>query len=897
MKSNESSRTVIKGKNQKSNITIQKETISLLNSTDSPSISIYPPKLIFPQIYPHSLVQKKILIPNSGMEIEEFTVNLTKGTPFSVPVTNISISPGQTYATLVTYNPKEVGIYNAMLVFDGKVQLSVPLSGTCVQSPLEIPPPSSDKWIFTSNETEQIIEFTNKDLAKSLSVICATDCQAFTVYPMHFEIASASSANVTIRYDPRKPVTKNPSLTIQCSQSGDSIVIPLTIAPPKPTIVVDFGKSVVNQVLTQTIQISSTNETPIVALPFSYVDNPDSPPNEMTFEFISSTPGDFQCLVKLHNLNIQLKATAIEQPFSLKIPPTFPKKPFFIHNTSDANISVSLSGKGLIFSKKSFNIPANSIEAVSAEINGSFDGKINVQWESKDGKFNNELSLQPTETTELLETESIIPTSSFQSKSEIKKPPSRFDLEPMTVETPFVLFPSGSNKFNLLIKGDQNFTIMAPSCIKVPSNYAPNQEIPIQVLSDENIFTTLEVSNDIDTISIPVISLNQKSNINIPENLKLTQLGQNYSGQLVLQNNGPRSAFVAFTAQPNSSEDVTVDPLCAIIEPNSKQIFDITSTGKTSIIVYSCDELIRQMRTIVSPNDYFAKCIENNNDELSNTAKNVIKMCGKKDILNLFKKNMNKNILSLETKGEKELITFTPEKLVFLGNEAKIANIINMSSKDQKFTISSSSPFVCIEPLSGIVPAYSSFSLKISLLRMIDASLTIKCGNTVIDASIICNSRDKTTSATIRSQTSPQKESDEYTEEEEYVDNMKILPSKNRTLKHEQKKTKIETIQRKSSLVVNENTTLEFPLCRPGTLRRAQLKIANKSKHAIEVNAKCDLPFSCPVSTFTIEGRSFVLFPVHFTPMDEGNYSAELILQTDNERSVHVQMTGECRNQ
>ena len=96
------------------------------------------------------------------------------------------------------------------------------------------------------------------------------------------------------------------------------------------------------------------------------------------------------------------------------------------------------------------------------------------------------------------------------------------------------------------------------------------------------------------------------------------------------------------------------------------------------------------MRNVVSPNDYFAKCIQSDVNELPSNAERIIKMCNKKDIINMFKKNLTKTVLSLDTKETNEdLVTFTPDKMIFTGNEQKIANIINMSPKDQKFSVTS----------------------------------------------------------------------------------------------------------------------------------------------------------------------------------------------------------------
>ena len=896
----ESSRRVFKGRSGKTSVTIQQEELASFDLDNSPSISIFPQKLTFPQIYPNAISQKKILIPNSGMTQEAFDVSITKGTPFSIPITKLSIDPGQTYATIVTYNPKEIGSHNAMLLFSGNVQLRVPLSGTCVASPLEIPPLSSDQWIFTSKQTERIIKFGNKDLAKSLSVIIATDCQAFTAYPLNFKIGSASSADVTIRYDPSKPVTKNPTLAIQCSQSGDSIIIPLIITEPRPMIVVDFGKSVINQTIRQSISLSSNNEKPIVPQPFYYVD--EASDNEMIFEFNSSIAGEFQCVVKLRDIDLQLKGVALDAPFSLNIPQTFPKKPFFIHNNSDSLIHVKISAKGLIFSANSFDIPPNSVQTISAEVNGKTDGKVNVEWESNEGKFNKILSLEPTDETELLETESMLTSGSFQSKQKtktiIKKQSNTEEDEeeedkignessstqeeeeyvPLTTETPFISLDKQTNEFNIAINGTKSFDIQAPEFIKVPSKCRPNSEIPIQILTNENIFCKLKVTNEKEKLEIPIISLNQQSKLVFQNSLLMKQIGTGFTGKLIVKNEGLKPGFITFSSAPNSNVEVSVDPLCAVIKPKSKCSFEFSACEQASIVAFTCDEVVRQMRKVVSPSDFFSTCIEQQVDELKPKEIRVIKMYPKKEILKIAKKNITKTEITLNTKEtDEQLITLTPEKLIFAGIESKTANLLNMTSMRQSFSITSSSPFVCIEPLSGVIDPYQSFTLKVSMLKRMDATVTVKCGDTVLTTEVVCTSKE----------TNDIKRSIE----QEISDNQQ-----QHYVQKEKKQSRINK-DTKPSLLIQQKEDILFPICRPGTLRRAQLKVANKSKHPVIVQANCNIPFSCPVPSFTIEPHSYVLLPVHFAPLSAGKYTDELILQTNNNSVSRINLQGSCYDQ
>ena len=55
-------------------------------------------------------------------------------------------------------------------------------------------------------------------------------------------------------------------------------------------------------------------------------------------------------------------------------------------------------------------------------------------------------------------------------------------------------------------------------------------------------------------------------------------------------------------------------------------------------------------------------------------------------------------------------------------------------------------------------------------------------------------------------------------------------------------------------------------------MKRAQIKIVNKSGHETSIKVEINYPFICPTQEFSINAFSYVLCPIHFHPREEGDF-------------------------
>jgi hypothetical protein len=96
------------------------------------------------------------------------------------------------------------------------------------------------------------------------------------------------------------------------------------------------------------------------------------------------------------------------------------------------------------------------------------------------------------------------------------------------------------------------------------------------------------------------------------------------------------------------------------------------------------------------------------------------------------------------------------------------------------------------------------------------------------------------------------------------------------------------------SLSEIELSQLEFPDCVPGMIRRAQLRVTNRTNQVVSMMPETSDPFVCAVSEFDIEPMSFVLVPIRFVPREPGHYEGHLILSSSSRRTSTVRLIGNC---
>jgi hypothetical protein len=95
--------------------------------------------------------------------------------------------------------------------------------------------------------------------------------------------------------------------------------------------------------------------------------------------------------------------------------------------------------------------------------------------------------------------------------------------------------------------------------------------------------------------------------------------------------------------------------------------------------------------------------------------------------------------------------------------------------------------------------------------------------------------------------------------------------------------------------IVSQGDLVAFPECEIGSLRRARVKVVNRTKKVSEIHASVKAPFICPVTQFTVERQSFVLFPIHFGPQKKGRYEGVVEFVTSTGKKTLIEVRGICQ--
>jgi hypothetical protein len=103
-----------------------------------------------------------------------------------------------------------------------------------------------------------------------------------------------------------------------------------------------------------------------------------------------------------------------------------------------------------------------------------------------------------------------------------------------------------------------------------------------------------------------------------------------------------------------------------------------------------------------------------------------------------------------------------------------------------------------------------------------------------------------------------------------------------------------EGVASRDDIVVSQGDIVVFPECSIGVIRRARIKIANRTSIVNRIRAKTTQPFVCPIADFSIEPHSFVLFPVHFAPRVEGRFDGTVQFTTNARKTTAIDLRGVC---
>lgn len=426
------------------------------------------------------------------------------------------------------------------------------------------------------------------------------------------------------------------------------------------------------------------------------------------------------------------------------------------------------------------------------------------------------------------------------------------------------------------------------------------------------------------SLRIPVIAYRGSAEIVMETSVEMTEISDSrYSGKLEITNNGGRSGFVVFTSPDENEFSVRVSPVAAIIHPNSSLsvefsiISPLKDTFKVPVAVYSGDEIMRQMRTHISPSDFFSVVFGDHDLESEiELIKDVLDSCSPREIMSLFKKQLSATNVTLvspeKTFGFKQ-VTVSPTQLEFLGRDSATVSILNLSPHPLDFVATPQSSSLIVSPLTGVAPPYGEAVVIVQMRTSDPTALKIVCGSEtfMIPVSSVGLVKKRASGSTKRPTRSGAFCVSADTIEFGYCANNSST-KKSITLRNDERRPMILDLRTTNpdvfvcqktvtipasgtvdmdvefspdsvavfseSLIVQNSdnqfvialtgevleddavsvtaaaqSELEFPSCKPGTIRRAQLRVSNRTDVVATIDTLVTPPFHCPYDSFDID--------------------------------------------
>lgn len=370
-------------------------------------LSAYPEMVHFKPCYQGNFSHYTLLITNPSSIPQDIDISLDPNSNFSISSNEFTIQAGIVYSLIITFISDEIGLFETDLtIHSSHNTITIPLTAKCIPSPLMFDESDILQFQFSMAKTNLTFDISNRSLLTQLHVIFDFDTAAFTITPPSVDLPPFSSCPVEIIYDPNftlnvqnniNPISqKPPNFHIQCTESGDSISIPLNIARPNTCGLIDFGCVPIGIRQSKSIRIYNLNEAsnanydlndnsyylsmilssseyPEISPPFSYqiindnIDEDDEEEeeeeesgkekrqNEITFSFFSKEVGDFSESIQFGPLKYSLHAIAVQQPFKVHFSKDSSSL-MLLKNITDEKRSFYLSSDDKFDKKRTFKI-------------------------------------------------------------------------------------------------------------------------------------------------------------------------------------------------------------------------------------------------------------------------------------------------------------------------------------------------------------------------------------------------------------------------------------------------------------------------------------------------------------------------------------------------------------
>lgn len=424
------------------------------NSSQSEfSISAFPENVHLKPSFQGVFSHFTVYITNPFSTPQNIDISLDPNSNFSISTNKITLQAGIVYSLIITFISDEVGTFSTdMVIHTEHNTITIPLNAKCVVSPLLFNDSEIVDFQFSMAKTTLKFNIANRSLKDSLHVLFDFDTAAFSINPPSINLPPFSTCPIEIKYDPNfhtnsieqshqskdkksKPSSFHhqqvPYFHIQCSESGDSLTIPLNIARPNTSGLIDFGMVPINNRKFKQIKVKDTinstendhflsmaiytEDIPELLPPFSYqlinesleeeeeeeagegsYIRPERKNNEILFSFYSSEVGDFYDTVQFGPLKYSLHAQAVMQPFDVHFPDDATSL-MQIKNTAKDRKSYWISFDENFDIKQSikFSLEPDEFKQIdTSSLKSSYDSKrtsIFIRWRENDHKLTQEI--------------------------------------------------------------------------------------------------------------------------------------------------------------------------------------------------------------------------------------------------------------------------------------------------------------------------------------------------------------------------------------------------------------------------------------------------------------------------------------------------------------------------
>ncbi|OHT01209.1 hypothetical protein TRFO_32039 [Tritrichomonas foetus] len=507
------------------------------------SISAFPEIATFPPTYRGVFSHFTLFILNPFSTMQTVNLSLDSNSCFSVASNEINISPGIVYSLIITFISDEVGQFETELIVTSESStITVPLKAKCIPSPLVFDDEEITSCQFSMAKTSLVFNIANRSLVKSLHVLFDFDSASFSITPPSIDLPPFSICPIEIKYDINMnfDFSSAPNFHIQCSESGDSISIPLTIIRPNTSGMIEFGCVPICTRQFKQINYSENkiyldyNEAPELALPFSYqllndVDKNEEEEEEfdnlisgnslnndetgentkeqlrrnslskrnnkydhendnIMFSFYSEVPGDFNDTVQFGPLKFTLHAIAVVPPFRIKAVDDVSSQ-VILENTSNEKRSYYISFTNIFDRKHATKI--SLLSGASEKIDTlKSNGFLYVRWRENDQKVTQQIEL-PRNDIEVNED-----TVSFELNYGYKKKKS------------LILTNKSEKKMKVKLATDNpEFSLLHDKAIILKPHSIHNVDIEFNPKSPQSVRGHLKVQTDESIKKVPLKSL------------------------------------------------------------------------------------------------------------------------------------------------------------------------------------------------------------------------------------------------------------------------------------------------------------------------------------------------------------------------------------------------------